>query len=45
VLDSFEQGKVIACHFATVDQLINHRGAQLHQAERALLRLLKRKHE
>src|SRR2546422_9022659 len=43
VLDSFERGKVIERYFETVEELVNHRGTRMHQAERALLRLLKRK--
>jgi DNA topoisomerase I len=41
VLDSFERGKVIGRHFKTAEQLVSYRGGCLHQAERALLRLLK----
>jgi DNA topoisomerase-1 len=43
VLDSFERGKVIQRYFETVEELVNYRRGHLHQAERALLRLLKRK--
>jgi DNA topoisomerase-1 len=43
VLDSFERGKVIERYFESVEELVNYRGRHLHQAERALLRLLKRK--
>src|ERR1700730_2401263 len=43
VLDSVERGKVIERYFETVEELVNYRGRHLHQAERALLRLLKRK--
>jgi DNA topoisomerase-1 len=43
VLDSFERGEVIDYHFESVEALVNYRGGHLHQAERALLRLLKRK--
>ena len=43
VLDGFERGKVIERYFETVEELLNHRGTHLHEAERALLRLLKRK--
>jgi DNA topoisomerase-1 len=43
VLDSFEEGKVIDQYFETVEDLVGHRGVHLHQAERALLRLLKRR--
>jgi DNA topoisomerase-1 len=41
VLSSFEKGKVIDRYFETVEDLINHRGVRLHQAEQSLLRLLK----
>jgi DNA topoisomerase I len=40
VLSSFEKGKVIDRYFETVEDLINHRGISLHQAEKSLLRLL-----
>jgi DNA topoisomerase-1 len=43
VLDSFERGRVIERYFESVEELVNYRGRHLHQAERALLRLLKRK--
>jgi DNA topoisomerase-1 len=43
VLDSFERGQVIRRYFDTVEELVNYRGGHLHQAERALLRLLKGK--
>jgi DNA topoisomerase-1 len=42
VLDSFEKGKVIERYFETVEELVNHRTATMHEAERALLRLLKK---
>jgi DNA topoisomerase-1 len=42
ILSSFDRGQVIDQHFETVEDMINHRGANLHKAERALLRLLKR---
>ena len=45
VLDSFERGRVIERYFQTVEELVNYRGRHLHQAERALLRLLKRKND
>ena len=45
VLDSFERGKVIESCAKTVEELVNHRGARLHRAENALLRLLKRKNK
>ena len=43
VLDSFERGKVIERYFESAEELVNYRGRHLHKAERALLRLLKRK--
>ncbi|MFY9556071.1 MAG: DNA topoisomerase IB [Blastocatellia bacterium] len=43
VLSRFDRGEVIDQYFETTGDLVNHRGAQLHKAERALLRLLKRK--
>src|SRR5438876_8519939 len=41
ILVSFERGKTIERHFNTAEQIVNYRGARLHEAERALLRLLK----
>lgn len=41
VLKSFERGQVIDQYFESVDDMVNNRGKQLHQSERALLRLLK----
>jgi DNA topoisomerase-1 len=43
VLESFERGEVIEQYFETLDDLVNHRGTQLHRAEKALHRLLKQK--
>jgi DNA topoisomerase I len=43
VLDGFERGRVLGNYFDTVESLVNNRGTRLQQAERALLRLLKRK--
>ena len=43
ILNSFDRGDVIDQHFETLEDLVNHRGTHLHSAERALLRLLKRK--
>lgn len=43
VLKSFQRGKVIDQYFETVDDMVNHRGAGLHKAEKALLRFLKGK--
>ena len=34
---------MIERYFESVEELVNYRGRHLHQAERALLRLLKRK--
>ena len=45
VLDSFEKGKVIERYFETVEELVSHRGPSMHEAERALLRMLKRKNK
>jgi DNA topoisomerase-1 len=41
VLLSFERGRTIERPFNTAEQLVNYRGTRLHEAERALLRLLK----
>jgi DNA topoisomerase-1 len=41
ILESFERGKVIDQYFASHRDLISHRGAHLHKAEKALLRLLR----
>jgi len=43
VLNRFDRGQVIDHYFESVGDLINHRGKQLHESERALLRLLKKK--
>jgi DNA topoisomerase-1 len=43
ILDSFHRGVVIDRHFESNADLINNRSPQLHKAERALLRLLKKK--
>lgn len=43
ILSSFDRGRVIEQHFESLDDLVNHRGANLHKAEKALLRLLKNK--
>jgi DNA topoisomerase-1 len=45
VFESFERGRVIRRYFETVDELVNYRGEHLHQAELALLRLLKDKNK
>lgn len=41
VLRSFEQGKVLASYFETVDELVAQRGCGHHTAEEALLELLR----
>jgi DNA topoisomerase I len=43
VLKNFERGKVIARHFETIEKLVNYRAAHLHEAERALVRMLSQK--
>lgn len=43
ILNSFERGQVIDQYFKSHEELMNHRGAGLHKAEKALLRLLKKK--
>jgi DNA topoisomerase-1 len=43
ILSNFDRGQVIDQHFESLDDLVNHRAANLHKAERALLRLLKKK--
>jgi len=42
VLASYERGQVIDQYFESPEELVTHRRPQLHKAERALLRLLKR---
>jgi len=42
IVSSFEKGEVIDRHFVSVRELMSYRGASLHPAERALLRLLKK---
>lgn len=42
IVSSFEKGQVIDRHFVSVTELMRYRGASLHPAERALLRLLKK---
>lgn len=41
VLSSFEKGKVVGRYFNSIEEMVNHRGISLHQAEKSLLRLLK----
>lgn len=43
ILSSYERGEVIDQYFESPEELVNHRRPNLHKAERALLRLLKRK--
>ena len=43
VLNRFDRGEVIDQYFESLEDLIGHRGKQLHKAEKALLRLLKNK--
>jgi DNA topoisomerase-1 len=43
ILNCFERGQVIDQYFKSHEELMNHRGAGLHKAEKALLRLLKKK--
>lgn len=45
ILESFNRGKVIDQYFESHEALVNHRGANLHKAEKALLRLLNRKNK
>lgn len=42
IIESFESGKVINNHFATLDRLITYRGRKLHPAEKSLLAFMKR---
>lgn len=43
VIRSFESGRIIDRYFSTLEDFIAYRGNRLHPAERALLKLLKRK--
>lgn len=43
ILDSYERGEVIDQYFESPEELVNHRRPNLHKAERAMIRLLKRK--
>jgi DNA topoisomerase-1 len=43
VIKRFERGEIIDRHFESLEELIGHRGTNLHRAEKALLRMLKRK--
>ena len=41
VIDSFERGRTIDHHFASLDEFLGHRRNTLHPAEKALLKLLR----
>lgn len=41
IITSFEKGKILSEYFENVEKLVSYRGAKLHGAEKALLRLLK----
>jgi DNA topoisomerase-1 len=43
VINRFERGETIDQHFESLADLVGHRGTRLHKAEKALLRLLKKK--
>jgi DNA topoisomerase-1 len=43
IINSFTRGEVVDQYFPTHGELVNHRGTRLHKAEKALLRLLKKK--
>lgn len=43
VINRFERGEIIDENFGSLDDLVSHRGIRLHSAEKALLRLLKKK--
>jgi DNA topoisomerase-1 len=42
ILESFAKGKIIGNHFETLDDVIAYRGRNLHKAEQALLKFLKK---
>ncbi|HEV8587228.1 MAG TPA: hypothetical protein VGQ72_00010 [Pyrinomonadaceae bacterium] len=42
VIEAFEKDKTISDYFDSVERLVSYRGTQLHPAEKALLRLLKK---
>ncbi|MFN2578181.1 MAG: DNA topoisomerase IB [Pyrinomonadaceae bacterium] len=42
IISSFEKGEVVGCYFENLQKLTSYRGAKLHRAERALLRMLKK---
>lgn len=41
VIESFEKGRTMDCHFTTLEEFLGYRGTRLHPAEKSLLRLLK----
>jgi DNA topoisomerase I len=41
VIESFEKGRTMDCHFTTLEEFISYRGTRLHPAEKSLLELLK----
>jgi DNA topoisomerase-1 len=43
VINRFDRGEIIDQHFESLEELIGHRGTRSHKAEKALLRLLKKK--
>ena len=43
VINRFERGEIIDQHFESLEELIGNRGTRLHKAEKALLRLLRKK--
>ena len=43
ILKGFHRGEVLGHYFESPEELVRHRGTQLHKAERALLRMLKQK--
>ena len=45
VISSFERGEVIDSHFDSLERLIAYRGTDLHRAEKALLKLLRKQSE
>ena len=42
IIDSFETGKTINNHFASLNELMKYRGRKLHAAEKSLLSFMKR---
>lgn len=41
VIESFEKGRTMDCHFTTLEEFLGYRGTRLHPAEKSLLKLLK----